>query len=698
MLITSNAFNFVEDTSSGVNLRTGIFSKTIKIGYICSNNLNGPNIDVNITFNQYSNENQGFGLGWELNFSRYNASRQELFFSNGKRFHAIVDFQNRSIQIPDLISKEIIVEVVTENKIRIIYKDGTIEYLNSNGLLTRIENSDGRFINITWLQQNGQYRVSKVANTLTINYGHSFTSVISNVNSPIPTTTRLFITDQNGSSCLDSIRLSNDDDYQFDMENYHDNYFIIKSVKYPNGLIEYIYYQELSSIAGLFMPIKVVDYVSCEPGGEARTYKKQFIFSKSHYLGKRAINQFGAPIIWEPHTDLLYTCQQGFEYTVTETLSGNSIKRRYNKFHLLTLEEFWQGNPDSGIRYKTIEYQYPCELTKPINQQPVTYYLPKFIITNHITAQSAYERSQRFNYDDYGNLLFETNPSYSINYTYYSAEGDGEKCPADPHGFIRHLKHKYFISNDARELKAITYEYTLLGQRLVVLSKESCNGYDSHFQYHEAYNDDVSSTFGMLGLKTEYLDGRAVKTYHYERVLADNILTKKETCIGTDGTRLVSSISENINTGLTVAIRHDNGLEDNFEYDLLGRIVKKTFAKGSKNELLEAIEYSQNGRRQSITHPNSLIDYIDFDYFGRKITKAAGTTLTPYNDSSLALSSEGSQFIYARYQYDHYGNLIKEILNDRIDSSIIRKEYTFEYNDHGDLSKKNKSRWIYRKY
>jgi YD repeat-containing protein len=690
----SNAFNFPEDISQGVNLRTGTFSQTIKVGYVFSNYLNGPNIDLNLAFNQLSRNDQGFGVGWELNISRYHADENQLMLSNGKRFYANINFEQCTTSLPELKSKDLRVEVITFEQthiiafninvttspkgIRIIYKDGTIEYLNVQGLMVGIENSDGRRLSFIWEQELQSFRLIRVGKSLEINYGQSCTSVISNTQHSTPSTIRLFLLLSQHKTILQEVRLPNNDSYQFVMKNYTADYYVISSCTSPNGLRQVLQYQQLARLAGLDTPLWVVKNITCGSDELTQPIVRYFFYSDNNFTGHGGLNSQGAAVILSALSDPAYQCQLNFNYTVTERIDNISVQREYNKFHLLKREFYYEGDVATGYCFKELNYIYPDRTQNDFSALSITYRLPIYISTTHLKNGKRYLQGKGYDYDEFGNLLYETHPQYSTQYEYYPVGGEGASCPPDPDNFVRHIKRKIRLSHHGQSQSEMFYEYQYLGQRLLALSKEKNGIRTVTYEYNQTTPQLQESNFGMLKRKTEFMDGELCRTYIFALTVLNYQCVLAETCISHDGEKRDTAISKDIYQGLITSVTHENGQQDKFIYDSLHRIVKKTFNQHYP-QCIEILSYRNRGRIHQVTHPNGLTDEIEYDVFGRAVAKRAGI-------------ANGSCFEYLTITYDNQDRPIVEVQYDQsegpYDDVCIRKETLYEYNVQGDLKKK----------
>ena len=84
--IVSNANNFSEHISSGVDVRTGMYSMSVSIGKFISHKSSGSLISLQISYDASSTRDIGFGRGWNIPLSYFNKANNALALSTGQSF------------------------------------------------------------------------------------------------------------------------------------------------------------------------------------------------------------------------------------------------------------------------------------------------------------------------------------------------------------------------------------------------------------------------------------------------------------------------------------------------------------------------------------------------------------------------------------------------------------------------------------
>lgn len=83
MAIQSNALNFLSYTQGNVDPRTGQYGFSMEIPPLNPNDLQGPDLPMQLNFNPLNDSNSGFGIGWALNLSSYHLDSGMLELHTG---------------------------------------------------------------------------------------------------------------------------------------------------------------------------------------------------------------------------------------------------------------------------------------------------------------------------------------------------------------------------------------------------------------------------------------------------------------------------------------------------------------------------------------------------------------------------------------------------------------------------------------
>ena len=247
------------------------------------------------------------------------------------------------------------------------------------------------------------------------------------------------------------------------------------------------------------------------------------------------------------------------------------------------------------------------------------------------------------------------------------------------------------IANDT--VKMVGYKYDELNR---VVSIESSNGEKRFYKYNEL--GDITEVTNSFGEKRtyKYTANRQVselkdfdgKTYEVEYNNINLPVRLKDKNRNTteyvyDNIRRISQINRADGVG-------------KFEYDKRGNITKITAPDGS----MKSFSYDENRNIVSVTYPTGLSESYKYDKLNRCISKE-------FSDGVKSdFVYEGDRLIEIvlpsgsiRYEYDEYGRVSKQILDETVSESFVYdsmnrvSEYTdiygnvlgYEYNQNGRL-------------
>ncbi|WP_339508609.1 hypothetical protein [Pseudomonas sp. RL_35y_Pfl2_P42] len=125
--VHSNAFNFGEFVSGGVDPRTGMYTCAFSLGKLCSADLNGPEVALSLGFNPLNQVDAGFGLGWSLTMTQYDVRSKVMTLSNGERYKAVETSAGLKFKEMKLQTARVLVTGAGRYEVR--YRDGRRELL-----------------------------------------------------------------------------------------------------------------------------------------------------------------------------------------------------------------------------------------------------------------------------------------------------------------------------------------------------------------------------------------------------------------------------------------------------------------------------------------------------------------------------------------------------------------------------------------
>lgn len=161
--VHSNAFNFMSSVKNGVDPRTGLYSVSISLPEIQTNDLRGPGFGLAMAYNPMNEINSGYGQGWNLQLSQYTPGNQILSLSTGETFKVTgTNGDQLFMKEKKLDSFHFYQE--DETRYRVMHKSGMVEILkvlgssqNSVALPIEIYSPAGHKIILDYKQFSGTH-------------------------------------------------------------------------------------------------------------------------------------------------------------------------------------------------------------------------------------------------------------------------------------------------------------------------------------------------------------------------------------------------------------------------------------------------------------------------------------------------------------------------------------------------------------
>ncbi|WP_350579699.1 sugar-binding protein [Pseudomonas sp. HY2-MNA-CIBAN-0224] len=637
--VHSNAFNFMSYIQGQVDPRTGQYTCAITLPELKANNLCGPVVPLQLNFNPLNNSDSGFGIGWNLQLSQYNPNSRVLSLYTGETFKVNLEETPEGIGkfIPEKKIDSFHFYILDDKHYRIEHKSGLIEILEvgqgglampvqmlspqghsvtlqytpffTEPLLSSIKNADGTEL-ISLLRTNNELKILLHPGTV---YEAEFKLEI------IGSETRTIVlpTDDNAS-------------WRFVYGMYND-LTCLTSVDTPTGGHETITYSaaghSFPGLSGRKLPR--VQIHKRDPGFDQPVSETRYEYDSQdrNFLG------FGSGIAWsDDGLDNLYKISADYQYETTENVwdatrnqTVRSTHRVFNKYHLLVSEQITQkAEAGSEDTLSVTETKYYIDPQKNFKDQPAYCQLPKTVTKiwrNANATEPRHTETVTATYDDYGNLLTQTNANGVIETnTWYSRDGEADSeeghygCPADPQKFVRSLKSKTvtpaasgFGSAPTLQTRYRYDEYLGLkgASPWLVMGRETLTEsgtilHSSTFDYIETPDDaldhgrklqDAVTRNGMT-TTTQYLYSQT-----FNLLAGETVLHTVNTVIGYDDVpgvpdkqvRKVFTLEHSLLNGQPLLNRDDNDVEIAYEYDLLGRVTKETVSPNN-----EAYKASRN--------------------------------------------------------------------------------------------------------
>lgn len=613
----SNAYNFPDFVSAGVDPRTGTYSSSVSLSSLLANTLSGPSIPLALGFNALQGENIGFGIGWSLPLSSYNRKTRKLNLSTGASYVATVSSDAFVIidkKIRDIKASRAGTDLIIE------HKSGIVEVLSNPGLswdewmVSKIYSAEGRAITLTYGIVAGRRYLREISDEnqrlLQVDAAGASSSAPGITLWPDSPENALRFRFQIRNNELDRITLQLDNNAS---ASWRFTYVsvgglrLISQLELPTGGLEQVSYQSSALRLPSGAPVSALPAVASHtviPRSDQPAITREYRYSVNNYLG------YGSNAPWRNDSDNLYRTIGDYEYDSTEDLvlgQGNDrrtvrrTQRTYNRFHLLVKDVTSQNGKVVSTR---TQYHELTGVT--FDRQPANFQLPKRVETAYYdsaTPGNARKDVTLTEFDDAGNLLKKVSPSGITEVFEYYPVGVSDGCPDDAFGTVRWLKQKTVLPAADRALapSLIThFRYTQLpsasaerGQFLVLEQESVCEGeQDVPFMAitREYQSDTGSPFFGRVVRKIETVQGIDTRfDYRYE--LAGGVL-KTDTTLSTEGGISSRKSSwQHALTGREMKTLDHLGVAIETTHDRLGRKIVESVAAQTANQALKTYGY-----------------------------------------------------------------------------------------------------------
>lgn len=647
----SQAGNFISSIQGGVNPRTGLFTVIMPLASLHSCQLAGPALELSLQYSPLSLHNEGFGIGFSLNLTRYDTNTGKLTLGTGEEYRvSSSDFSVKQKKLKNFIFRK-----MDEKSCQVIHKSGLTEYLTlrkSVYVPTRIITPGGRGLTLKWSSDYPYPRLTQI-----IDDENAVLCSVTYPDDSVASTHFYLLPDDNISGYgvifhftnEHLVRITSNADYPmlkwiFDYDDVgpKKNYRAITGLTSPTGLKEKVIWyadrgMEFPESAGL-PALPCVHQHILIPGGGQPQNTTQWSWTLKNYLGKDAgLNQ------WQPDSDsMLNILLTDYQYGSTATMldsDGNTVlstvTRRYNSYHLQVSETTLRG----GKTYSQIT-EYHAKPGVTFNDQPAQFALPVSQTESWDDSSSAEPRLRTTftRFDESGNPLYQETPDGTITeYVYYPADGESDACPPDPHGFIRWVKSKKVtpakIKGDEPESVTVSTwkrQKTLSGNAygLVADTRTHHIGQVRTVVTREYYADAGDSlTYGREKMRlttltpdiTQSVSFTSQQDFTYQST--EQGVRQSEIFTGYDGISAFRSTIRHAHTGLLQSEKDAQGVVTRYVQDKLGRPKSRVAASGTQYESTHTWAYSlgENGPVTTETDASGNQLRIYFDRAGRII-------------------------------------------------------------------------------
>jgi len=696
--VQSNAFNFGEFVSGGVDPRTGMYTCAFSLGKLLSSDLNGPEFALSLGFNPLNQTDVGFGVGWSLTMTNYDLRSKIMTLSNGERYKAVETSTGLKFKEMKLQTAKVLVTGAGRYEVR--YKDGRRELLKvlvgtQVAVAEKIIAANGVSIALKHELFNQFPRLTEVRDAkrcllkITRNAGQV-------------TLTRHPDT-------------SSTSDYKLVLKNAR-----VTAIELPVGKgweLEYEVIGEASYLSRVVNPLRGVEIIRYKREGHRFVNDVEqtlpFVIAHDIYPGRgqprlckvyrySARNFLGYGVIpaRDNDGDPLYLASGQYVYTSDEQWVTNGkvhtrINRTYNKFHLLVAEVTTCGDAQIATAM-----EYHCSVAKPFNEQLAQFRMPKLQTVTYLDRRTQQKREETTvtEFDPEGNLLKHVEPSGVTTLTEFYPSSGGDNCPEDPLGFSRFPRKRMVTAAASGGTSTVTYyDYALhtalegaelasvlpIEERLyeVVEGVEVLRSKTEH-SYLDTPKDPLKH--GATKEQSFILNDKKTSTEFSYELEGDKLRVKSSTR-GFDGALQTSEKVLSTLTGLPVSEVGVDGERIEHEYDAIGRAVRKTVASGTPYAAATQWAYLAASKQQPATmvttDPAGGEQRITYDGLERVITAQEKDCDHPDKDGLIQ-----TRTLYSAL-HDSVGHKVQVTLTDWRDGKPYPVSTRYEFDSWGQVSK-----------
>ena len=696
----SSAHSNINLISGQPDPQTGLYSFSYPIGNFLSSYGFGPSISLQLTFSSLTalrplsapDENPlMLGAGWQVNLTQYSNVTERLSLGKGQSYVRLGETEGEWSL--DYALKDIRVIEDSEN-IYVYHKDGTLEtltFINDShdvAYVSTIRNAAGRTVYFDYTFKNGVNLLSALRDEeitlLEVTYGDGMTTFTS-----YPGTGGEAVSTVYYGESIYKIVSPLGEETSFYYKTFEQNGYrgyLITQVNYADGSQETVYYDNRLDLP-LGAPINYQPSLSQHVRTNA-SENPDIITDFNFGEGEDGdFNYWGnnSGVDWNDNRDTLAEYGGSYAYQCSTVCGDKRTRYRFNKFHQL----FEQIETTDDIHIKTTRMTYFGNDTLPQSLQTDVRYLLMSSTLMEVTAPEGTRTfEQTFDYDEWGNLLAQTEVSGVMHrLSYYPPEGEGNSCPAHPFGFSSFPREKVAVSADGLFEKHYDLSYKAIPSADGTFDNVRLSSVvygDDTFSLSYFEPGDTGGIQGELKRLSTLVDG--ITTFidmHYAQ--GDDSLQQTRTLTGADG---LSARQHNTTSRWTGDILSETDLEDvvtAYSYDLSGRLVARTHASGTDYESTVTVVYDnlpdvtdlpdgllRVGKRVQVRTPSGVTHvYVDGEQRSLFIYKK---------------DEHGSMKKVAESRYDEQGRLLSKAVWDHVYSEsateplydcINRVQYTY---------------------
>lgn len=637
----SNAFNFMSFINGGVDPRTGLYTLSVALPELKTNDLAGPVLPLALAFSPLNTRDTGYGLGWNLQLTQYSPDSRILSLSTGETFKVTETAPDGRLLMKEQKLDSFHAHDLGNDRYRIVHKSGLVETLALQGAVAQavalpveVHSADGRLATLTYGDyylghplltevRDAQRRLLTLART---------SSRVEVVLHPDQLAVPFVMTLSGADNRVSRITLPTDEQAGWRLVYQQlGGLLCITEVRTPAGAHETLGYNDPGHAfpASAQRPNlrRVTEHVTDpapyhsstpddpqprQPPIEVRySYGATDVSNTHNFLGHDA-----SGLIWEDDgLDNLYRIVGSYQYGTTETLyaDGQAVRtteRTFNRFHLLTEQRVTQGR---NVKKTVTVYHSRDELD--FEDQPAQFQLPATVTDTWYSLDNpnlVRHETVRTRYDTFGNLTEQVQANGVVETsTWYPATGESdgadELCPPDPEGFVRQISSRTVTPvacepqdplnpDDLAPQLTTRYRYQALapvggqGTPWLVLSEERLLQHDGDAETllqlttHRYLVDPLDALrHGRPHQQQVTLNGHhALTTYGYEKTTGragGTVLVTTQTLSSSlDSETKAITLEHSLLNGEALLTRDDTDVEIRYVYDALGRVLSETVA------------------------------------------------------------------------------------------------------------------------
>ena len=600
----SGAFNNYEQLAGSPDAKTGTYSFQHVFDTVQADGIFGPKCNLTMSYGALSTMNHqnatGLGRGWFFKLGSYSDKSRTLTLNTGASYKV----REKNSSKPWTLSTKLqAMRVVMENngeEIRIYHKNGDTEIMEvdrstKDASLRKFISADGRHLLFEYRTYAGYKRLVSVRNsarslaTITYNDNEGEVKVVTHPDTQYASTTVLQISSR---GLLQKIQLPCSQYIQFDYDTVvidgSTRLYPIKQVAYSTGATEDMEYG-----AKLYLPAHApVRYMPAITKHIKKVATAQPLITTTFTYEEDGNNYWGnnAGTVWEDYEDDLLNLAKKYRYS-SESKCGDLItKCEYNKFHQMVTKIETNG---ISTHKKITRYEHYSDEEEPLDAQIETYELVKNETVSHedSSGNSPQVFVKSYEYDIWGNITKETEPSgiYAAS-EYYPPEG-GQGCPTHPHNMAAYVKRRSHHAADKSASKVHKFTYKAVdsigGGSAIVPSTHIFANTVKTFEYFE----NLPKLQGVPKSETVTIGGSksTIKACSYE--FDDDTVCITDTVTGYDGASVSTSKTLSLSTRLTKKEKDEYGVETVYTHDDLDRKVSETVAAGTPYEFKTTYSY-----------------------------------------------------------------------------------------------------------